>query len=588
MKYILLIIIFLSGIKFSFAQTKINEDNYIDVTNQNKSIELNSEKINKQKNVSNKTSVQLKSSKVKKKEVLDKKVSSVKIGELNSPSLGSLGIKTNLNDKFGVNLWNDFTAAEAIKSLNYIPDVVSSKHLQTYLVELYSSASIPPSGSPNQIVKFVETKLLKLSSSGASDELEQIVTQLPNGKRWHRWKKWLVEKNLMKKNDKEACNYVSEMLKSNTEPYWRKANLICLLINENFDEANLIHDVMVSEDLIDPLFKELFINILDQNNIETIENNTVKLTPFHVIMLDMLKFPISANMIAEFDSEYTEALIELVYINSEARSFLLDKLIGFKRIDRKQMIKIYQAVVYEKPEPEKSLAALDQNANGLNRAHVWLASIGLNDDVEKVNYILDVLEIENKLGRLNQTLDLYLPSLISIQGKALPNSLNQKIKYLQILHKPKTFYENEIAKMLLVSKGSSWNLKFISENNSWGLVPYLESSGMKSPDVNWTDFMERFDFNNNKTDSFSIWSSPINYKSFLINRAIQEKSKNDQKVKTILLIARLINDRKLKNLELTNLQNIEKSLSEIGLGKLGSDLRLEVLSSKLASLVFLK
>ena len=232
MKYILLIIIFLSGIKFSFAQTKINEDNYIDVTNQNKSIELNSEKINKQKNVSNKTSVQLKSSKVKKKEVLDKKVSSVKIGELNSPSLGSLGIKTNLNDKFGLNLWNDFTAAEAIKSLNYIPDVVSSKFLQTYLVELYSSASIPPSGSPNQIVKFVETKLLKLSSSGASDELEQIVTQLPNGKRWHRWKKWLVEKNLMKKNDKEACNYVSEMLKSNTEPYWRKANLICLLINE--------------------------------------------------------------------------------------------------------------------------------------------------------------------------------------------------------------------------------------------------------------------------------------------------------------------------------------------------------------------
>jgi hypothetical protein len=217
-----------------------------------------------------------------------------------------------------------------------------------------------------------------------------------------------------------------------------------------------------------------------------------------------------------------------------------------------------------------------------------LASIGLNDDVEKVNYILDILEIENKLGRLNQTLDLYLPSLISIQGKALPNSLNQKIKYLQILHKPKTFYENEIAKMLLVSKGSSWNLKFISENNSWGLVPYLESSGMKSPNVNWTDFMERFDFNNNKTDSYSIWSSPINYKSFLINRAIQEKSKNGQKVKTILLIARLIKDRKLKNLELTNLQNIEKSLSEIGLGKLGSDLRLEVLSSKLASLVFLK
>ncbi len=588
MKQIFTIIIFLISIKFSFAQNKVNEENYIDVTNQNNSIEINSEKINKQKSISEKSSNQLNSSKVKKKEVIRKKVTSIKIGELNSPSLGSIGIKTNLNNKFGLNLWNNLTAQEAIKSLNYIPDIVSSKFLQTYLVDLYSSVSIPPSGSSDEIVKFVETKLLKLSASGASKKLEQIVIQLPNGKRWHRWKKWLVEYNLMKKNDKEACKYVSEILKSNTQPYWRKANLICLLINESFDEANLIHDVMVSENLIDSLFQELFINILDQNNIKTIKNNQVKLTPFHVIMLDMLKFPISANMIAEFDSEYTEALIELVYINSEARSFLLDKLISFKRIDRKQMIKIYQAVLYEKPEPKKSLVALNQNANGLNRAHVWLASIEINDDVEKVNYILDILEIENKLGRLDQTLDLYLPSLTSIQGKALPNNLNQKIKYLQILHKPENFSENEISKILLVSKGSSWDLKFISENNSWGLVPYLEASGMKSPNENWSDFLERFDFNKNNADNFSIWSNSINYKSFLINRAVQDKSKNDEKVQTILLIARLIKDRKLRNFELTNLQTLEKSLSQIGLEKLGSSIRLEILSSKLASLIFLK
>ena len=53
-----------------------------------------------------------------------------------------------------------------------------------------------------------------------------------------------------------------------------------------FDEANLIHDVMVSEDLIDPLFKELFINILDQTILKPLVS--VKLTPFHVIMLDAI------------------------------------------------------------------------------------------------------------------------------------------------------------------------------------------------------------------------------------------------------------------------------------------------------------
>ena len=422
MKYIFSIIIVIISINLSFAQvTKPNEEKYIDVTNQNKDIEKKTKKINEKK------TNQSKIKKTQKQEVIKKKESSVKRGSLKSPSLGSIGIKTDLNDKFGLNLWNNFTAKDAIKNLNYIPDVVSSKYLQSYLVDLYSSVSIPPSGNSEDIVKFVETKLLKLSSTGASKRLEEIVIQLPNGKRWQKWKKWLVEYNLMKKNDKQACKYVSEILKTNTQPYWRKANLICLLITENFDEANLIHDVMVSEDLIDPLFQELFINILDQNNIKKIENNKLKLTPFHVIMLDILKFPISANMIAEFDPEYTEALIDLIYIDSNARSFLLDKLIGFKRIDRNKMIKIYQAVLYEKPDPQNSLKALNEDANGLNRAHVWLAALGINDDVEKVNYILKILEIESQLGRLNQTLDLYLPILISAQGKALPSSMNKKI-----------------------------------------------------------------------------------------------------------------------------------------------------------------
>ena len=583
MKYIFSIIIVIISINLSFAQvTKPNEEKYIDVTNQNKDIEKKTKKINEKK------TNQSKIKKTQKQEVIKKKESSVKRGSLKSPSLGSIGIKTDLNDKFGLNLWNNFTAKDAIKNLNYIPDVVSSKYLQSYLVDLYSSVSIPPSGNSEDIVKFVETKLLKLSSTGASKRLEEIVIQLPNGKRWQKWKKWLVEYNLMKKNDKQACKYVSEILKTNTQPYWRKANLICLLITENFDEANLIHDVMVSEDLIDPLFQELFINILDQNNIKKIENNKLKLTPFHVIMLDILKFPISANMIAEFDPEYTEALIDLIYIDSNARSFLLDKLIGFKRIDRNKMIKIYQAVLYEKPDPQNSLKALNEDANGLNRAHVWLAALGINDDVEKVNYILKILEIESQLGRLNQTLDLYLPILISAQGKALPSSMNKKIKYLQILQNPKNFSDEVLAKMLLVSKGVVWDLNFISENNSWGFVPYLESSGMLSPNVNWENFLDSYEINQDDSNSFSFLSNSINYKSFLMNKVIKEKLNNGENVQTILLIARLIKDTKLSNIELINLQSIEASLDSIGLSSLSSDIRLEILSSKLATLIFEK
>ena len=56
----------------------------------------------------------------------------IKVSELSKPSLGSLGVNTKANDLLGLNIWQNMNAEEIIEHLNYIPDTLTSKHLQIF------------------------------------------------------------------------------------------------------------------------------------------------------------------------------------------------------------------------------------------------------------------------------------------------------------------------------------------------------------------------------------------------------------------------------------------------------------------------
>ena len=100
------------------------------------------------------------------KEVSSNKVNGeIKVSKLAKPSLGSLGVKTEVNNLMGLNIWQNLKVEEIIEHLNYIPDNSASKHLQIFLNDLYISASLPPEGESNQILKFLETRLFKIKNS---------------------------------------------------------------------------------------------------------------------------------------------------------------------------------------------------------------------------------------------------------------------------------------------------------------------------------------------------------------------------------------------------------------------------------------
>ncbi len=520
------------------------------------------------------------------KEVSSNKViSEIKVSKLAKPSLGSLGIKTEVNNLMGLNIWQNLKVEEIIQHLNYIPDNSASKHLQIFLNDLYISASVPPEGESNQILKFLETRLFKIKNSGQSKNLYKLVSQLPKGNRWEMWRKWQIEYELINRKDKKACELIKIESKSNIKDFWQMARIFCLSIEGKRDQSEFILDLIKSRGFNDEIFENLFQSIYNEVNFINIENKTNKIQPLHIVMMDTLKIPIKVNYVAHLGIEYTESLLSLNYLTSKARAFLLDKQLNYSFVSVDQIIENYKSVADGNIDFENSYSSFLKEPNGYNRANVWLSIINIKDDIKKVNSILKMVKSETNNGRFNDVIGLYLNLLNEIDNSSLPQELNQSIERLKISSNPDLYPNNNFANIISLAKGQTWDYNLISKEKAWPLIPIVEKAGMIEPNsINWLNFLKDLKEIDLEEDIYLKWESNYNLRRFLLTKSIEEAAKNNNKTLTILLTARLVGDNPLIDFDLNSLITIRNSLNSIGLENLSKIITQEIMTSKIVNL----
>ena len=509
----------------------------------------------------------------------------IKVSKLAKPSLGSLGVKTEVNNLMGLNIWQNLKVEEIIEHLNYIPDNLASKHLQIFLNDLYISASVPPEGESNQILKFLETRLFKIKNSGQSKNLYKLVSQLPKSNRWDMWKKWQIEYELINRKDKKACEFINVESKSNVKNFWQMARIFCLSIEGKRDQSEFVLDLIKSRGFNDEIFEDLFESIYNEVNVLNIENKKNKIQPLHIVMMDTLKIPIKTNYIAHLGIEYTDSLLSLNYLTSKARAFLLDKQLNYNFVSVDQIIENYKSVADGNYDFEISFSNFLKEPNGYNRANVWLSIIKIKDDIKKVNSILKMIKSETNNGRFNDVIGLYLNLLNEIDNSSLPQELNQSIERLKISSNPDMYPNNNFANIISLAEGQTWDFNLISKEKAWPLIPIIEKAGMIEPNsINWMNYLRDLKEIDLEEDIYLKWESNYNLRRFLLTKSIEEAAKNNNKTLTVLLTARLIGDNPLIDFDLNSLITIRNSLNSIGLENLSKIITQEIMTSKIVNL----
>ena len=516
------------------------------------------------------------------KELLDNnKNSIIKVSILEKPSLGSLGIKTDVNEIMGLDIWTKMKASDIIEHFNYIPDILLSKSLHIFLSDLYLSTSNPPIGNSDNIVKFLETRLYKIKSGGESQKLYQLVTQLPGGKRWDFWKRWQTEYELINRQDKKACRYVNKKSKINSDNFWQMARIFCLVIDGKVNQSEFILDLIKSRGFSDKIFENLFQIINNNEKTFNLENEYNKIQPLHVIMMDTLKIPIKANYIAHFAIEYTDSLLSLTYLTPSARSFLLDKKMNYSFVNVNEIIENYKSVADGNIDIKKALSSYTKKPNGLNRANVWLAIITMKDEIKKAESIITFIKLEIRNGRFKDIADLYIPVLEKIDKSSLTKELNNSINRLMIISKPNLHPDNSLANIIMLEKDKTWNWEIILKERAWPIIPIIEKSGMKEPSsIEWLDYVNSTDEKKLDDNSFIRWENSYSLKNFILRKSIEQAADNDRKALTVLLIGRLMDDTTLVDFDINNMITIRSALIKIGLLDLADKITYEIMTSK--------
>ena len=517
-----------------------------------------------------------------KTELLESKNNSnIRVSKLKKTSLGSLGIRTDTNKIMGLNIWTNMEASGIIEHLNYIPDILLSKSLHIFLSDLYLSTSNPPVGNSDDIIKFLETRLLKIKSGGKSEKLYQLVTQLPRSIRWKFWKRWQIEYELINRQDKKACQNINEISKTNTDNFWQMSRIFCLAIDGKVDQSEFILDLIKSRGFSDKIFENLFQIIRENQKTFNLENDNSKIQPLHVIMMDSLKIPIKANYIAHFGVEYTDSLLSLTYLTPSARSFLLDKKMNYSFVNVKQIIENYKSVADGNIDIKKALSNYTKKPNGLNRANVWLAIITIKDEIKKAETIINFIKLEIKNGRFSDVSDLYIPILEKIDKTSLTKEINNSIVKLNILSKPNLYPDNSLANIIMLNKNKNWDWELILKEKAWPIIPIIEKSGMKEPNsIKWLDYVNSSNEINWEEDSLIKWKNSYSLKNFTLTKSIEQAAKNDKKALTVLLIARLMEETPLVDFDLNNMLVIRSALFKIGLADLANNMTFEIMTSK--------
>ncbi len=516
------------------------------------------------------------------KEPLDNnKNSIIKVSKLEKPSLGSLGIKTDVNEIMGLDIWTKMKASDIIEHFNYIPDILLSKSLHIFLSDLYLTTSNPPIGNSDNIVKFLETRLYKIKSGGESQKLYQLVTQLPGGKRWDFWKRWQTEYELINRQDKKACQYVNKKSKVNSDNFWQMARIFCLAIDGKVNQSEFILDLIKSRGFSDKIFENLFQIINNNEKTFNLENEYNKIQPLHVIMMDTLKIPIKANYIAHFAVEYTDSLLSLTYLTPSARSFLLDKKMNYSFVNVNEIIENYKSVADGNIDIKKALSSYTKKPNGLNRANVWLAIITMKDEIKKAESIITFIKLEIRNGRFKDIADLYIPVLEKIDKSSLTKELNNSINRLMIISKPNLHPDNSLANIIMLEKDKIWNWEIILKEGAWPIIPIMEKSGMKEPSsIEWLDYVNSTDEKKLDDNSFIRWENSYSLKNFILRKSIEQAADNDRKALTVLLIGRLMDDTTLVDFDINNMITIRSALIKIGLLDLADKITYEIMTSK--------
>ena len=510
--------------------------------------------------------------------------------KISEVGLAAIGVGDGDSSELGLDsmIWRGTSASDAVHLLQKAAVVSHSQALTDLSYRVVAKQSVPPSGANLVAAELVAARLAWLARAGRSHDLAVLANQLPDSPRWASWKRWLVEHELMMRNDGVACGIVDAHVETTMEPFWHKANVICHAVRGNVSGARFAADILAANGVEDPLFFALTNEMLTGVSAENIE--PIKMDSMHIVLMDVVNRSIPLESLAVLPSQMAQSVVHLKYLGADAR--MVSTFDGLTRglIGHNQVSKLWRNAGSFDSDPQLALAQLDGEATALTTAMAWRA-IDADTSPQRLARIVAAMKAEIADGNGALMLPLYAELIADEISKAATaadvrfneNGLAPKIAMLLAIAKPddinliKGFTNNDDALraanlMKMIDRGTS-QAGVLRELDMWQLLPVLEAAGAMLPDQDWLMLSK----------DAALTQQPFISMSPILLAAVTQAANNRRVAETILLSNWLLQTGPLENINPEDMAKVVTALRSVGQEDAAKALSEEILCAHLLS-----
>ena len=510
--------------------------------------------------------------------------------KISEVGLAAIGVGDDDANERGLDsmIWRGTAASDAVFLLEKAAVVSHSQALTNLSYRVVAKQSVPPSGANLVAGELVAARLAWLARAGRSHDLAVLANQLPDSPRWASWKRWLVEHELMMRNDAVACDIVDAQVAATMEPFWHKANVICHAVKGNVAGARFAADILAANGVEDPVFFALTNEMLTGVPAENIDPNT--LDTMHIVLMDVVNRSIPLESLAVLPSQMAQSVVQLKFLGADAR--MVSTFDGLSRglIDHNQVSKLWRNAGPVDSDPQLALAQLDGEATALTTAMAWRA-IDADTSPQRLARIAAAMGAEIADGNGALMLPLYAELIadeISDANAAADMRFNEdgvapKISMLLAIAKPddialiEGFTDNDdalrAAKLMKMIDRGALQSGVVSELDMWPLVPVLQAAGAVMPDQDWLVLAK----------DAALTQQPFISLSPIVLAAVTQAADNRRVAETILLTNWLLQTGPLETINPKDMAKLVTALRSIGQEDVAKALSKEILRAHLLS-----
>ncbi len=483
-------------------------------------------------------------------------------------------------------IWRGTSASDAVFLLEKAAVVSHSRALTNLSYRVVAKQSVPPSGANLVAGELVAARLAWLARAGRSHDLAVLANQLPDSPRWASWRRWLVEHELMMRNDAVACGIVDAQVAATMEPFWHKANVICHAVKGNVAGARFAADILAANGVKDPDFFALTNEMLTGVPAENINPNT--LHTMHIVLMDVVNRSIPLESLAVLPSQMAQSVVQLKFLGADAR--MVSTFDGLSRglIEHNQVSKLWRNAGPVDGDPQLALAQLDGEATALTTAMAWRA-IDADTSPQRLARIVAAMGAEIADGNGALMLPLYAELIadeISDANASADMRFNEdgvapKISMLLAIAKPddialiEGFIDNDdalrAANMMNMIDRGELQAGVVRELDMWPLVPVLQAAGAVMPDQDWLVLAK---------DAL-LTQRPFMSLSPIVLAAVTHAAEYRRVAETILLTNWLLQTGPLETINPEDLAKLVTALRNIGQEDVAKALSKEILRAHL-------